>query len=512
MNICLATVHCKPRFIPLALLYLKAHLVQHDGYPADAIDIAEFRPDATEDAIVERILSTEPDVIGLSCYVWNVRTLMAVARVIKQRRPGIRIVIGGPEVGPVAEAVLTAHPCIDVIVKSEGEIPFASLISRGCFRLRQDVGGHAASPGLLSDVPGICFRDGASIVDTGEAPAVKDLNTLASPHLTPYMDYTGRIVCIETQRGCVFRCNFCFYNKDYSIRNRRFDLDRVEEELLVWLDRDIHEIYLMDPVFNLNAERAKSICRFIAEHNPRRIPIHAEVWAEFIDEELAQLMADANFQFLEVGLQTTDADVLATVERRLKLQKFLDGVGYLKQYALPYELQLIYGLPGETVRTFRRSLDFAASLDPPELAVFPLMVLPGTELWRKADGFGLQFEPDPPYYVQSHFSMSADDIRYGWKVHRALDEIADAKTFRVLSREPGLSFSAVIDAWIDWEGSAAEGSAAEGGALDTRVREFLALFCDRHDIPQDFYQGMASVEFTPSAASTAPAPTTPPPG
>lgn len=502
MKICLATVHCKPRFIPLALLYLKAYLVQRRGFPAGDIDIAEFASDANPDAIVERILEGEPDVVGLSCYVWNIRQLMTAARAIRQRRPATRIIIGGPEVGPVAEAVLRAHPYVDVVVKSEGERPFAELVAEG-----PDPGG----PEGATPVAGVCQRTPDGIVDTGEAPALMDLGELPSPHLTPYMEYGGRIVCIETQRGCVFKCNFCFYNKDYSIRNRRFDLDRVKEELTAWLAHDVHEIYLMDPVFNLNAARAKEICRFIAERNTRRVPIHAEVWAEFIDEELAQLMAAANFQFLEVGLQTTDTEVLATVERRLKLQKFLDGLGFLRQYGLPYELQLIYGLPGETVDSFRRSLDFAASLDPPELAVFPLMVLPGTELWRKAGGFRLEFEPEPPYYVRSHFSMSADDIGYGWKVHRALDDIADAKTFRVLSREPGLTFSGIVDAWIDWDSRQASGPrpAAE---QPERVRAFLAEFCRERAIPDAFYQGMAAVEFTPAAASTAPAPATPPPG
>lgn len=491
MQISLATVHCKPRFIPLALLYLKAYLVQHEGLPAGAIDIAEFPPDTAADAVADRILQTEPDVVGLSCYVWNIRTLMAAARIIKDRRPNVRIIAGGPEVGPVATAVLEANPWIDVIVKSEGEIPFAALVSRWLHEPPSEASPERAQRVEGSGVPGVCQRVGSEIVDTGEAPVLKDLNTLASPHLTPYMDYTERIVCIETQRGCVFRCNFCFYNKDYSIRNRRFDLDRVKEELRFWLGQRVYEIYLMDPVFNLNAERAREICRFIAEHNTQRIPIHAEVWAEFIDEEMARLMAAANFQFLEVGLQTTDADVLATVERRLKLQKFLDGIGYLRQYDLPFELQLIYGLPGETVETFRRSLNFAAALDPPELAVFPLMVLPGTELWRKADGFKLEYESEPPYFVRSHFSMSPDDIGYGWKVHRALDQVADAKTFRVLSREPGMSFSTVVDGWIEWDTAA-----QAGGSKAERVRDFLAWFCAQHDVPETFYQGMASVEFT----------------
>jgi radical SAM superfamily enzyme YgiQ (UPF0313 family) len=153
------------------------------------------------------------------------------------------------------------------------------------------------------------------IIDTGDAPILRDLNDLPLPHAPAYATSEKKIVCVETQRGCVFRCNFCFYNKDLSIRNRRFDIERVKREILFWLDRDVIELYLMDPVFNLNAERAKDICRFIAQHNHRKIPVHAEVWAEFIDEELAALMRDAHFHYLEVGLQTTDDNVLATVER-----------------------------------------------------------------------------------------------------------------------------------------------------------------------------------------------------
>src|SRR6185503_8948584 len=156
--------------------------------------------------------------------------------------------------------------------------------------------------------------------ETADAPIVSDLNELASPHLTLDTDLTGRSVCIETQRGCVFRCNFCFYNKDLSIRNRRFDLDRVTREILYWLDKDVASIYLMDPVFNLNAQRTKKILRFIAEHNRRGTTFHSEIWAEFVDAEMARLFRDANFRFLEVGLQSVDDTALATAERRLRMR------------------------------------------------------------------------------------------------------------------------------------------------------------------------------------------------
>ena len=225
---------------------------------------------------------------------------------------------------------------------------------------------------------------------------LRDLNLLPSPHQDKYVTFKGRVAQIETQRGCVFRCNFCFYNKDLSIRNRRFELDRVKRELLYWLNRDVHSIYLMDPVFNLNAARAKEICQFIAEHNHQHIKVHSEIWAEFMDDELAKLMKAANVYWLEVGLQTTDDTSLAAIERRLRMEPFLEGINSLKRNNLYFELQLIYGLPFETPETFRRSLDFAAKLEPAELSVFMLLVLPGTELWKKAEAMGIKFDPDPP--------------------------------------------------------------------------------------------------------------------
>jgi anaerobic magnesium-protoporphyrin IX monomethyl ester cyclase len=428
MRVCLATVHCEPLFTPLALLYLKTYLVERKGVPDSAIDIAEFSLEGDSiDDIAWRLIASEPDVIGLSCYVWNITTLMEVVKTVKARRPETTVVLGGPEVGPVAMSVLDAYPDVDAIVKSEGEIPFGEIVER----LRDGRGLH--------DVSGICFRDDGSLVDTGDAPLLQDLDDLPSPHLATNINvrHAGRIVCLETQRGCVFKCNFCFYNKDLSLRNRRFDLERVKRELLRWLgagspgSEDVYSIYLMDPVFNLNAARAKDICRFIAANNPRRVKFHTEIWAEFMDDELARLMRAAHFTFVEVGLQTTDVTALATVERRLRLEKFLNGIAHLKAHDIEFGLQLIYGLPGETTESFRKSLEFAVSLDPPKLAVFPLMVLPGTELWRKADVLGLEHDPTPPYYVRSHSTMNRADIARGWDIVEALQRSGDSRPERL---------------------------------------------------------------------------------
>jgi anaerobic magnesium-protoporphyrin IX monomethyl ester cyclase len=482
LKIRLATRHCTRTFIPLALLYLKAYLVERRGHCASDIDILEFNRDSLPDDMVRDLAAGVPDVIGLSIYVWNVKAMMAVAARVKALCPQTTIVIGGPEVGPIAMAVLAAHPCVDAVVKSEGEIPFAGIVS--CLQEGRD----------LAEVEGICFRRGEAIVENEDAPILQDLNHLASPHAAGYVDPKDRVICIETQRGCVFRCNFCFYNKDLSIRNRRFDLDRVKDEILFWLQQDVLEIYMMDPIFNLNAERAKEICRFIIAHNDRGVAFHAELRAEFVDEELARLLAEANFQFLEIGLQTTDESALATVERRLRVKKFTDGIASMKRYKLKFELQLIYGLPGETPDTFRRSLTFALGLDPPELVVFRLMILPGTELWRKAAAIKLDFDREPPYFARSHFSMTADEVAYGQKVIEAVGVLGNSKTIRFLCKEPDVAFADVVDAWIAWQEAR---PAAE--TLAERARHFIADYCAARHIPVEFYTGFSSLEFAVDA-------------
>lgn len=478
MKVCLATVHAYRNALPLALMYIQANLVDGHGHPFEDVEVLELPRDQSPAQLAALLAERQADVVGLSCYIWNGRSLIAAARELKRLQPGVRIVMGGPEVGPIARDVITAEPSIDVIVRSEGEVPFAEIVD--AWKAGRE----------LDDVAGICFRRGDDIIETADAVILRDLNLLPSPHRDKYVTFKGRVAQIETQRGCVFRCNFCFYNKDLSIRNRRFELDRVKRELLYWLNRDVHSIYLMDPVFNLNAARAKEICRFIAEHNHQKIKVHSEIWAEFMDDELAKLMKAANVYWLEVGLQTTDDTSLAAIERRLRMEPFLEGINSLKRNNLYFELQLIYGLPFETRETFRRSLDFAARLEPAELSVFMLLVLPGTELWKKAKAMGIEFDPDPPYRIRSHPSMDAATIEEGVRIVEALDIMVGSLTFRTLQREPGISMSAIVDGWNMWR--AERGLTTLTGA---HMREFVADFCPRHGIESKFYEAMVAREY-----------------
>ena len=464
--------------MPLALLYLKAHLVRFGGVDASSVTIEEFTKDADAEAIARAVVAGKPDVVGMSCYIWNCVTLLDAAQRIRAALPDVKIVLGGPEVGPVAEAVLARNRCVDAIVRSEGEEPFRDLVV--CIR----------DHGEIAEVAGITYRCGDRIVSNPDAPIQRDLNYVTSPHLLGYVDHRNRIVCLETQRGCVFTCNFCFYNKDYSIRNRRFDLPRVKEEILFWLDQDIHEIYLMDPVFNLNAARSKEILRFIIEHNHRRVQFHTEVWAEFIDDEMAELFAQANFLFLEVGLQSSDHAVLEAAERRHRPEAFLEGIGFLKKHKLTFELQLIAGLPGDTRESFIESLNFAATLNPPTLAVFGLMILPGTELWRKADELDVKYDANPPYLVRSHKTMNESDLVWVHEMAHAARTLWRFYVLRLLSRaNKQCTYSGMVEEWNAWN----PGS-PDFAQVKERLLEFIQHYCDRHDVDPQFFLTAASVE------------------
>jgi anaerobic magnesium-protoporphyrin IX monomethyl ester cyclase len=465
MKVVLATIHSRDKealFTPLALLYLKSYLVEQKGFPIAAIPLLEFRPGRADSEIVEEILSENPDVVGLSCYIWNIQKFRRIFHLLKERNPRIKLLLGGPEVGPVAVSVLEKNPAVDAIIKGEGERVFADLVET------------IQKNDSLAGVNGIAYRDGVNIHSNPDSPILHDLNELPSPHKPEYGLFNDRQVCLETQRGCVFRCSFCFYNKDYSIRNRRFDLERVKQELLYWMQKGVPRIYLMDPIFNLHADRAKEICRFIIANNTANVTFHTEIWAEFVDEEMAELFQKANFQMLEVGLQTTEESVLSTVERRFKKAPFTKGLQYLRAAGLRVDLHLIFGLPGETLESFRKAIDYAVSLEADIISIFTLMVLPGTALWRQKESLGLCHDPEPCYEIWGTPSMPENEIAYGKKFHQALIRHYNSAGL-LLAKISSLPFSEVLDQWILWS----EENKNEPSKRGCRVEDFIEYFCQK---------------------------------
>ncbi|HRW23148.1 MAG TPA: radical SAM protein [Spirochaetia bacterium] len=356
------------------------------------VSIVEAEPDESPEAIAKRALALSPDLVGLSLYSWNSGRLEAAGTALKAARPGLVIVAGGPDASADPEALATRGPA-DVVVAGEGERAIVDL-----------VGAMLAGDPL----PGPVVR--AAPVD----PA-----GLSSPWLDGTLD-PGRWGggALELTRGCPYRCAFCFESKGEA-RLRRFPLETAGKELERFEEAMVEEVFVLDPTFNADPKRMAAAVRLFSERGPN-LRYFLEIRAELLTAEQARLLGSLDCS-VQIGLQSADPAVLALVDRTLDPDLFARKTRLLDEEGVVYGLDLIYGLPGDTLAGFRRSLDYALGLGPNHLDVFRLAVLPGTALHDRAAGLGLDWDRAAPYLVRSTPTFRAAELEKAERLAVAAD-------------------------------------------------------------------------------------------
>ena len=365
--------------IPLGAACLKQAAAALPDVQVDILpeSVAAYMGDA---ALVRLIVSRKPDIVGFTVYNWNVERSLHIAACLKQAF-GPRIIFGGPEVTPDNTLVRSDH--VDFYVYGEGEAVFLRL--------------------LASD------DDWQS--KTAACPAEKIFKSSPSPYLSGLLEPgIENMMLLETQRGCPYRCGYCYYNKS------RIRPAFAEEDLLLkgiqWaVDHRIRQLYLLDPSLNARPGLTKTLKKFAAINRQHPVGIISEIRAEAIDAELADLFAAAGFIWFEIGLQSTNPKALDIMNRPTDLQRFVTGATLLKERDMLPQIDLIAGLPGDDLQGFMASADFVAAHDlAGDAQVFPLAVLPGTDFRRRSRQLGLCHEPLPPYNVIRTPTFSADDL------------------------------------------------------------------------------------------------------
>jgi radical SAM superfamily enzyme YgiQ (UPF0313 family) len=385
VHVILTAIHPypSPQAIPLANAFLKAYLATDEGLSASvAVTLQDFIADQDTSSCVSAILTGNPTAVGFSMYLWNRDKCRAIATGLRSVRPGLTLFAGGPEPTVDAEGVLAEAP-YDFVIVGEGEIPFVEAMGRL-------TGGKS-----LHDVTGIAQRqpEGYYRPSTRVVPL---LDTIPSPYLSrgglDPARYGG--ILWQLSRGCDFTCDFCF-DRQGTRPVRCFSLDRIEAELRFFVKKRVTQVFVLDSTFNRNRERAKAILRLIGRLAPH-IHFHFEVRSEFIDAEMADLFARLTCS-LQLGLQSADPEVNRKVGRRFDPAGFSGKVSLLDRAGAIYGFDLIYGLPGDTLKGYASSLDFALGLSPNHLDIFPLAVLPGTPLAANAGNLRLRYLQKPPY-------------------------------------------------------------------------------------------------------------------
>jgi radical SAM superfamily enzyme YgiQ (UPF0313 family) len=420
--------------VPLAAAYLKLFAERKGlgGFYDIEVFPAALANALGDQALADALAERDPWLVGFTCYVWNIERTLWLAHALKQRRPGVRVVLGGPEITPDNAWVLDT-PDYDFAVVGEGEQTFAQLL----LGLLGDDAPPVPVAGLYVPSPG------PARFDPARRPAFRqplpDLNLLGSPYLAGILDAADEeMLLLETTRGCVFKCKFCYYPKAYD---RQYYLSR--ENILADLrhaqERGAREVFLLDPTLNQRRDFADFL-RVLAEGNPgRRSTYFGELRAEGITAATAGLLRDANFTEVEVGLQSIDPEAMRRMDRNNNLRAFERGVRAMLGAGIRVKVDLIVGLPGDTVESVRRGLRYLRDGGLySDVQVFNLSILPGTAFREEAEALGLTFQPRPPYYLLRTPTLERQDL-FGLmqEAEELFDIEFDAQPPPVLDFAPG---------------------------------------------------------------------------
>ncbi|RIX52732.1 DUF4080 domain-containing protein [Paenibacillus nanensis] len=399
MKVVLSTLNAKFIHTSLALRCLKAY----SEHQFD-IEIAEYTIKDPAMNIASDLYSKNPDVIGFSCYIWNIEETITVINMLRKIKPELRIVLGGPEVSYDTDYWMERLPEVDFIVMGEGEETFHHLLT--------EIEGN----GKFHMVFGIAYRkerDGKTEVLINPPRPKLNLNELPSPHRfkEDIPQLGSRVVYFETSRGCPFSCQFCLSSIEVGVRY--FDMERTKSDILYLIDNGAKLIKFVDRTFNIKRDYALEIFQFLIE-NHRGCVFQFEITADIMRPEVLDYLAEhappGIFRF-EIGVQSTNDPTNLAVQRRQNWSKLVRTVTKVKDSGkIDQHLDLIAGLPLENYDTFRGTFNDVFALRPEELQLGFLKMLRGTGLRRDADKWGYIYMDRAPYEMLGNDLMPFGDI------------------------------------------------------------------------------------------------------
>jgi len=404
----------------LALGYLKAYALQdHFIRQNTDIEIIDFD---TEGLNVQQVIyylsQRKPNIVGFSCYCWNVEKVLDTARILKTIHPDIKIVLGGPEVGPIGAKYLREHSFLDVVIKGEGEITFSELME------------YYLGQAGIEEIAGITYRSNGQVIENPDRPPIENLSEIPSPYLEGLLIPRDKVTYIETYRGCIFKCHYCFEGKNLP-KLRFFPDERVKKEIdFIMSHPEIKTFHFVDTVFNFRKDRLEKIAGMIASANRYGAELRTvEIIAEFVDQETVELFKKAHVRSIETGPQTVNEDTLKNVNRFYKAEQFRNGVRLLEDNGIEVTADLIIGLPGDTFFKFVKSVKTLMDMKPTTLVFSILHVLPGTILYEKSKDFDLKFDDKAPHLVLSAPDFPYEDIDKAVIMAYSLDKEYNIKPF-----------------------------------------------------------------------------------
>lgn len=390
-------VACNAKYIHsnLAVYDLQAYASDY----ADHIVLKEYTINQQKDDIMRDIYLEYPDVVCVSCYIWNLSFVKELMADLIKILPGADFWAGGPEVSYDAEKFLTENSEFKGVMVGEGEETFKELAGYYVEKNPQD----------LKNMTGICYRDGDQIIHNGWRQ-IMDLSSIPFIY-KDLSEFKNRIIYYESSRGCPFSCSYCLSSIDKKLRFR--DTETVKKELQFFIDNKVPQVKFVDRTFNCKHDHAMAIWKYINEHDNGVTNFHFEISADLLREEELQEMSTMRPGLiqLEIGVQSTNPDTIKAIHRTMDFEKLKGIVDRIHSFGnIHQHLDLIAGLPYEDYDSFRHSFNDVYALKPQQLQLGFLKVLKGSHMMEMCKEYGIVYKTQEPYEVLSTKWLDYDHV------------------------------------------------------------------------------------------------------
>ena len=390
-------VACNAKYIHsnLAVYDLQAYASDY----ADYIVLKEYTINQQKDDIMRDIYLEHPDVVCVSCYIWNLSFVKELMADLIKILPGADFWAGGPEVSYDAEKFLTENSEFKGVMVGEGEETFKELAGYYVEKNPQD----------LKNMTGICYRDGDQIIHNGWRQ-IMDLSSIPFIY-KDLSEFKNRIIYYESSRGCPFSCSYCLSSIDKKLRFR--DTETVKKELQFFIDNKVPQVKFVDRTFNCKHDHAMAIWKYINEHDNGVTNFHFEISADLLREEELQEMSTMRPGLiqLEIGVQSTNPDTIKAIHRTMDFEKLKGIVDRIHSFGnIHQHLDLIAGLPYEDYDSFRHSFNDVYALKPQQLQLGFLKVLKGSHMMEMCREYGIVYKTQEPYEVLSTKWLDYDHV------------------------------------------------------------------------------------------------------
>ena len=404
MKVLLAAINAKYIHSNLGIYSLKTYgekMLKEWGLAEQAeISLAEYTINHQMEQILQDIYKRKPDVIGFSCYIWNISYVKMILADIKKVLPDVKIWAGGPEVSYHGEAFLKEEPAVDLVMMGEGEITFAHF-------LKALLEGED-----LKQVPGLMVRNADGTFTNTGFRQVMDMSQIPFPYAFMDMkELEHRIIYYESSRGCPFSCAYCLSSIDKKLRFRSLDL--VLPELEWFLQAKVPQVKFVDRTFNCKKSYAMAIWQYIRDHDNGVTNFHFEIAADLLDKDELDLLSTMRpgLVQLEIGVQSTNEKTLEAIRRKTDIEEIREITETINSWHnIHQHLDLIAGLPWEDLESFKKSFNDVYEMEPEQLQLGFLKVLKGSYMEELIPTCDLLYSAAPPYEVLCTKWLSYGDV------------------------------------------------------------------------------------------------------